>query len=131
MRRTALLVVAFAFVVSVSAVALTAEEPETLTGSFVWNNENRTGDLEAVFTPTADGKWSVAFHFMWEDEAQVFKGTAEGNLSEGELKGEVRPESQKRAFTFTGSFKDGKFTGTHAVIREEGPRDTGTMTLTR
>ncbi len=83
MRRTALWVVAFAFVVSVSAVALTSEEPETLTGSFVWNNENRTGDMEAVFTPTADGKWNVAFHFMWEDKAQVFKGTAEGSLSEG------------------------------------------------
>ena len=94
----------------------------------------RTGDLKAVFTPTGEGEWDVAFHFDWEDGPHVYKGTAKGDITAGEFGGEVENDNPERqaTFRFRGSFEDGKFLGTHGSLQKDGTlRDTGTMSLTR
>ena len=111
-----------------------AAEGVTLKGSFVWErkDDNRNGDVTAVFTPTGDNQWDVSFHFDWEDGPHIYSGTATGDLSGGDLKGAVEGDSEDRkmSFRFTGSFKDGTFTGTHAFLDKEGElRPTGTLTL--
>lgn len=105
-----------------------ADEKKTLKGSFEWTGAGKKGDLEAVFTPAGEGKWDVAFHFEFRG-AHVYAGTAEGNLASGDLKGKVQNEEKNRTFTFTGSFTDGEFRGTHAEIGSEGEQATGTMVL--
>ena len=131
MKKIALLVVVLAFVLIVGgSQSVQAEGTQTLKGSFVWNNENKTGEIEAVFTETGKGKWDVSFNFTWEDEPHTYSGTAEGSLSEGELKGKVLNDTEEHSFTFSGSVKDGTFDGTHASIRDDGSvRDTGTLKL--
>ena len=119
--------------VFLSALALgnaVAEDTETLKGSFLWNNEDQTGDLEAVFSKTGDNTWDVAFHFEWEGAPRTFSGTAEGSLSSGELKGEVMSDGERPSpFYFTGSFEDGVFKGTHGGMRNGEKREAGTLTL--
>ena len=132
MKMIAPWVVAVALVVPMSGSAALAEESQTLEGSFVWNNENRTGDLEAVFTETDPGRYNVDFRFEWEGKPRVFSGTAEGSLSSGELVGRVQNATKEHTFVFTGSFENGTFNGTHAVLNEEGEEtDTGTLVLAR
>jgi hypothetical protein len=41
----------------------------------------------------------------------------------------VQNEGKGRTFTFTGSFTDGTFSGTHAEVENGKPFDTGTLTL--
>jgi len=106
-----------------------AEGARTLTGEFVWTDRDRSGDLEAIFTATGEGTWDVAFHFTFRDTPHVYSGTAEGSLSGGDLKGTVLNEDKKRTFTFSGSFKDGAFHGTHAEVEGERTHATGTLTL--
>lgn len=114
------------------ALSLARDATHTLTGAFVWNNEDRTGDLEAKFTESGDGTWDVAFRFEWEGKPRVFSGTAEGSLSDGKLSGEVQTESKEHTFVFAGRFAEGSFSGTHAAIGKDGEkRDTGTLTLER
>ena len=113
-----------------------AAEDVTLEGSFVWErqDDNRDGDVRAVFTPTGENEWNVAFHFDWEDGPHTYKGTATGSLSSGELKGAVEADGghRKMSFRFTGSFENSTFTGTHAFLDKEGElRHTGTLTLER
>ena len=105
-----------------------ADEKRTLKGSFEWVDAGKKGDLEAVFTPTGEGKWDVAFHFEFRG-AHVYAGTAEGSLSGGDLKGRVQNDDKNRTFTFTGAFTDGEFRGTHAEVGDDGEHATGTMTL--
>jgi hypothetical protein len=132
MKRLVTLVVAAAWVVSMTGSLAVAEDAQTLTGSFVWNNKDKTGDLEAVFTQTEAGKWDVAFHFTWEGEPHVYAGTAEGSLADGTLEGKVLNDTEEHTFTFTGTFEDGTFHGTHSVIGKDGnPKDTGTLKLGR
>ena len=106
-----------------------AEEKRTLKGTWEWNDAGKTGDLEAVFTPTGEGKWDVAFHFEFRGEQHTYAGTAEGTLAGGDLKGRVSNENKKRTWTFTGTFTEGEFHGTHAEIVDKGEHATGTLTL--
>ena len=109
-----------------------AEDSTTLSGTYVWENGNSTGDLEAVFTPTGEDRWDVSFHFAWEDGPHVYTGTAEGSLSEGELTGQVVNDNQdhEATFRFRGSFENGKFNGEHGHVQENGRlKDTGTFSL--
>jgi hypothetical protein len=112
-------------------MATPADEAMTLNGQYVWNYQNeKPGDLEAVFTPAGEDKWDVAFHFEFNGAGHTYSGTAEGSLSEGKLEGKVQNEARKRTFTFTGAFEAGEFKGTHAELNSEGkPFDTGTLTL--
>ena len=91
-------------------------------------------DLEAKFTSTGDNTWKVVFHFEWEGEPRVWNGTAKGNLEKGKLEGEAVMDKtdEPATFTFTGKFKNGKFSGTHSRLGKEGKsRATGTLTLGR
>lgn len=110
-----------------------AGDDVTLDGGFVWEREdgNIDGDLKAVFSPTGDGEWSVAFHFDWEDEPHVYTGTCSGSLAEGELAGDITSDGDREMkFKFTGSFEDGSFNGTHGFVTEEGEiKNAGTLTL--
>jgi len=106
-----------------------AEEKRTLKGSFEWTDSNKTGDLEAVFTPTGEGKWDVAFHFEFRGKPHTYAGTAEGTLADGALKGRVFNEDKNRTFIFTGTFTGGEFHGTHAEVDDDNEHPTGTLTL--
>ena len=106
-----------------------ADEPRTLKGSFEWTDAGRTGDLSAVFTPTGEGKWNVAFHFEFRGKPHIYAGTAEGTLAGGDLKGRVLNDEKNRTFSFTGAFTDGEFRGTHAEVGDDGEHATGTLTL--
>lgn len=134
-RSTRLPVLAAAALLALAGLAGTtaASEPVTLEGGFVWERSdgNQTGDLKAVFTPTGDGTWDVAFHFDWEDGPHVYAGTAEGSLTEGELSGRVNNDSEDRpgSFVFKGTVADGSFSGTHAWLEGEEEKSTGTLTL--
>jgi len=45
--------------------------------------------------------------------------------------GEVLNDTKEFTFTYSGKFEDGTFNGTHRAIRDDGPRETGTLTFTR
>lgn len=132
MKKLALAIALTALVV-LPTTGLKAADSHTLNGEFVWNNEDQKGDLEAVFTPTGKKSWDVAFHFVWEGEPHVWKGTAEGKLDKGTLSGQVETDGEhKSQFVFKGKFdKQGQFEGTHAGVRDGEERPTGTMTLGR
>ena len=132
MKRFALAIVLAILVVSVTGSIVAADaKSETMTGTFVWNNEGQTGDLKATFTETGDGTWDAVFHFDWEGEPRVFSGSAEGSFS-GALEGSVTTDGpRKGTFVFSGTFADGTFTGTHSSMRDGEASETGTMTLTR
>ena len=111
-------------------LAAQADENETtLNGSFVWENGNTSGDLEAVFTPTGEGSWDVAFHFTFRNQPHTYAGSATGSLTGGALSGTVMNESKRRTFTFEGAFEDGVFDGEHAEVGDGGSMQTGTLTL--
>ena len=129
MKRASLLLVVVLALVASPAASLHAGETHTLKGEFVWSNRDRSGGLEAVFTPVGERKWEVSFHFTFRGADHVYSGTAEGSLSEGELSGSVQNENQRRTFTFSGEFKDGRFSGTHAEIDGAREQQTGTLTL--
>lgn len=134
MRRFAIRAVLLLLVVGLAGLAL-ASDDETLTGTFVWTNDDGEigGDLKAVFTPAGDKEWKVAFYFDWEGEPHIWKGTAKGSLTRGKLSGEVTADlGQPVTFAFSGKFKDGSFRGTHRRLRDEGKdRQTGRLTLGR
>ncbi len=127
MKRTALVLVGLAILLAAAVAG--AEESRTLTGEFVWNHRGNRGDVEAVFTATGQGTWDVTFRFTFRGTPHVYQGTAEGSLSEGDLRGKVLNETKKRTFTFTGAFNDGEFRGTHAEIEGQREVQTGTLTL--
>ncbi len=129
MNRPALAGAIFLCLVGYAVAAEAAEKPATLSGSFVWEHGNTSGDLEAVFTPNGEGSWDVAFHFEFRNNPHTYTGTATGNLGSGELSGTVQNETKKRTFTFAGSFEGGVFNGTHAEIGPDREMPTGTLTL--
>lgn len=146
MKKAALVLTALAFLftapgmvfaqdsaeVATEVAAEAAAEAQVLTGEFKWNRQDHPGALKAVFTPTGENTWDVAFHFDFRDEPHIYSGTAEGSLDKGSLKGKVMSDGDEPSpFTFEGEFVDGKFEGTHASTREEEPQDTGTLTLGR
>lgn len=107
-------------------------EDVTLEGGFVWVRDDGSseGDLKAVLTPTGEGEWDVSFYFDWEDEARVFSGSCRGSLA-GDWSGDIVSDGdQESKFKFSGTFKDGMFSGTHGWVGEDGEfSEAGTMTL--
>jgi len=130
MKRAALSLTVITFLLCSLGIALADDAaPSTLHGEYRWDARSADGDLEAVFTPTGDGAWDVAFHFVFREKAHIYSGTAVGSLTEGELEGTVFNETGKREFTFSGSFNDGEFSGTHAEVEGGKPIPTGTLKL--
>jgi hypothetical protein len=115
--------------VLVLSAGVAADESRKLTGSYVWTGGGANGPLEAVFTPTGENAWDVAFHFEFDSRKHVYSGTAAGTLGTGELRGEVKNEQKNRTFTFEGSFADGTFKGTHAETTSGRSGSTGTLTM--
>ena len=129
MKRTVLaLTIATALLPTYAAEAAT-DDIRTLTGQYKWNYQKSPGKLRAVFTPVDRGNWEVVFHFTFDGRKHAYAGTAEGTLSEGELKGTVKNENRRRTFVFEGRFEEGTFRGRHAEIRGTGQRKTGTLIL--
>jgi hypothetical protein len=110
---------------------LAADKDLKLSGTFVWANQpDQTHPISAVLTPNGDKKWTVVYTFNWGGKgAQNWKGTAEGDLQNGAIKGEGFHPDGRRKFTFTGTSKDGKLNCTHTEITSGTPQATGTMTL--
>lgn len=131
MRTTAMLLAAAALVFAAQGGRTAAGDEQTLTGTYLWEGRGSSGDLQAVFTPTGEAAWDVAFHFTFRGKPHTYSGTAEGNLSDGALKGKVFNEDRKRTFTFSGEFRDGEFEGTHAEIEGGKESRTGTLVLAR
>ena len=110
--------------------AFAADADVKLNGTFVWSNQKgKSHDVTGTFTPSGDKKWAAVFNFKWSGKPQTWKGTAEGTLKDGEIKGDIKSEDGKRNFNFTGNFKDGKFECTHNELSRGKPQPTGTMTL--
>lgn len=109
--------------------AADAPAPRTLTGTYIWEQANEAGDLKAVFTPAEEGHWKVDFHFVFQGQAHVYSGTADGKLDQGALSGRVETDQGRGVFTFQGEFKDGKFTGSHARLSAGNEERTGTLVL--
>ncbi len=123
-----------ALMLSMQGSAVPSGNEITLTGEFHWTHMNHTGDLEGVFTNSGDKIWSVEFRFEWDGERHVYAGTAEGSLTDGELRGSVVTDNPDwpRTFLFAGRFEGGRFTGTHTAIQVSGgTHPTGTLALGR
>ena len=104
----------------------------TLKGTYIWNNNpSNPGDLHAEFTPTEAGKWDVAFHFQFNGRPNTYKGTAEGSLENGSLRGRVQNENKSRTFSFEGKIDHGRFSGAHSEHERDGETKTGTLELSR
>ncbi len=132
MRVAATAVTVLTLLLSVQDGAVSSGDEVTLTGEFLWKHMNHTGDLDAVFTRTGDRAWAVEFRFVWEGELHVYRGTAEGSLTDGELRGNVVRDNPERpqTFFFAGRFERGRFTGTHTALQASGgTHPTGTLTL--
>ena len=129
MRRTTQLVAVVAVMVLSFGFATGGQEERTLTGSFQWAEGGKEGDLKAVFTPTGEAKWDVAFYFEFSGKPHIYSGTADGTLADGVLEGKVLNEQKNRSFIFKGTFSKGEFRGTHADTTDGGEHATGTLTL--
>jgi hypothetical protein len=116
-----------ALLLAVSA-GMTADDKQTLTGSYDWTG-GKSGPLTADFFPTDEAEtWKVEFRFDFHGP-HLYTGTAKGNLKDGGLSGEVVSDQRKRTFVFSGSFEEGKFSGTHTETTKGREKNTGTMTL--
>lgn len=126
------LVLTLAVVSSLAAPQLSAATDVRLKGRYRWDVGGAEGPLEARFTPEAGGTWRVSFSFRFDGRDHQYEGTASGNPEQGEVSGEVNRGTGGRTFTFKGTSRAGRFTGTHGE-RERGGRETtlGTLTLER
>lgn len=116
--------------VALSGQCHAADDKVTLTGTFEWSHQAGSHPITAVFTPNGDKKWNVVYNFDWGARgAQAWKGTAEGDLKTGTLKGEGLHPDGHRKFTFSGTIKDGKINCTHNEVTSGTAVATGTMTL--
>lgn len=137
MKKVAVLVIASilaltaSFVVASEVVASEGAAIETLKGEYLWNRQDSPGPIKAVFVATGEKEWNVSFYFNFRDEDHIYSGTATGSLSEGELRGEVLSDGErKQPFVFEGTFENGVFNGTHRTEGEDG-EETGTISLMR
>lgn len=121
-------VLALAVFLCCGAAAL-AGEPRTMNGEFYWDGGDAGGDLEAVFTPTGERSWDVAFHFEFRGKRHTYTGTAEGSLTDGSLRGSATSENEKRTWNFAGTFEGGEFRGTHQETTGGRQTDSGTLIL--
>ncbi|MEE8522701.1 MAG: hypothetical protein V3T72_02120 [Thermoanaerobaculia bacterium] len=131
MKKTApvlVLLLLLLSLLSLSALPAIADDTTTLNGGYKWDRGTK-GALEAVFTVDGEGSWDVAFHFKHRSRSHVYQGTAEGSLSEGELKGTVTTEDESRTFSFTCTYEDGTFRGTHSEVFGDRRKKTGTLSL--
>jgi hypothetical protein len=129
MKRVPFMLLVVLVLAAIQTGSVPAAEERTLTGEYWWEESNRGGDLRSVFTPTDEGTWDVVFYFTFSGESHVYRGTAQGSLTQGALSGKVVNESKRRTFTFEGIVKDGVFEGTHAEIYGSFASETGTLTL--
>lgn len=104
--------------------------PREFTGRYEWTVGEK-GKLDATFTPTGTpNEYKVEFRFNFNGSPHVYAGTATGDLSDGDLRGEVKSDRGKRTFRFTGETKRGRFKGTHSEVRKNGEETaTGTLRL--
>ena len=130
MRGTALALVVLGTYGMCAGHGHAAEGDVTLNGSFVNIQDEKKGTVhpvKAVFTPAGEKKWTVVFTFTWYKRgAQTFKGTAEGSLQDGEVKGVVQ---EKRTYAFSGTAKNGQLECKHDMTENGKTSATGTMTL--
>lgn len=107
--------------------------PKTkLQGEYLYLNEmdkTELGNLEAVFTPDGENRWTVRFFVMYGDQLGDYEGTAQGSLTDGPLSGEVRGDFVGQSFEFRGAFEQGVFRGTHRSVTAKTATDTGTLIL--
>lgn len=113
---------------AVAAPLASAEETQKFAGHYRWDAQDLSGNLEAVFTPTGESTWDVAFHFNFQGP-HTFVGTAQGSLGTGKLEGTVVNERETRTFKFRGTVKKGKFRGVHFETSGGGQRKTGTLSM--
>jgi hypothetical protein len=112
-----------------------AAEEINLKGTFQWVKQKKETPhkLNATFTSTGTNQWNCVFHFDWSKKPRLYTGTATGKLTNGKIEGIAKNENKKRTFTFKGTFKNGKMTGTHTEIKTRNDTqrviDTGTLTL--
>jgi hypothetical protein len=131
MRKTSWFVLALVLLAAFPVASSAADDMVTMTGEYYWEEGHDEGVLKKVeFTPTGEGAWDVAFYFSFRGRDHIYKGTAEGSLTEGALEGNIRNENEERSFTFSGEFADGTFTGEHSETEGSSSWSTGTMSLT-
>jgi len=130
MRRLSWLGLAFALLLVLPAGSSSADDAITMTGEYYWEEGHNEGVLKKViFEPTGESTWDVAFYFSFRGRDHIYRGTAEGSLTQGALAGKVRNENEERSFTFKGEFKDGTFEGEHSEVDGSSSWSTGTMVL--
>lgn len=123
------------FLLSVVALALcspaVAEEtaPQTFSGTYKWS-QGASDKLNAEFTASGDGTWSIQFHFRFAGNEATWEGEAEGDLNDG---GSITGTSGygSRRWVFSATIEEGVMQGTHAEIMGEKEVDTGTFELKR
>lgn len=111
------------------ALAADRAAQQTFNGTYLWEQGDDSGRLQAVFTPAGDLHWNVEFHFQHGGSAHTYSGTADGRLDQGTLSGRVASENRRRVFTFRGEFRDGRLRGTHSEVMGNEEDRTGTFTL--
>lgn len=129
MKRVALFAVLTLTALCIVGASTGAEGEKTLIGNYQWTQGNTSDDLKAVFTAAGESSWEVKFYFDFRNEPHVYSGRAEGSLTDGPLKGEVKDESKRRTFSFEGTVKGGAFHGKHAELRDGETLSTGTLDL--
>lgn len=128
MRSSTLFVVVLAFLLTAPAGGAESGT-QTFTGEF--ESGYGDGEVEADFTATGRDTWNVAFHFRFDGQRHVYRGTAQGSLTAGRLEGAVETENGRRRFTFEGVFERGRFRGSHYEVKRGRSQRTGTLTLHR
>lgn len=111
------------------AVGIAKTEKPVLSGSYKWGGDS--GDLKATFTPDGKNKWKCSFSARFGGRSVTYKGTAEGNLTDGKLYAKVRTPNRQRTFTVHATFEDGAFRGTHSEVFASGEQRTGSLVLRR
>jgi hypothetical protein len=106
-----------------------AADATTLTGEFTSTYQDGEKPVEATFTATGERTWDVVFRFRFDGAAHAYRGTAEGDLGRGDLRGTVASEGGSRTFVFRGRFEGGVFRGTHAELHRGREDETGRITL--
>ena len=129
MKRVALFTVLSLTALCLVGATTGGEAEKTLIGEYQWTQGNTSDELKAVFTADGKSAWEVKFYFDFRDKPHVYTGRAQGSLTDGPLKGEVKNESKRRTFTFEGTVKNGVFHGKHAELQDGEPYATGTLDL--
>lgn len=112
MRRTAKMWVVLGLMggIGVCGRGLAAAGEVKLSGTFAYGGDH---PIKAVLTPAGANKWTAVWTFDWNRHGlkgeQTWKGTAEGNLLNGPVKGVCKePTGRRRTFTFSGTSTNGQ-----------------------